>query len=87
ISKANNKTAKQSKLVGDSNIEPTIELISFQEISEYITKAIDNLEYNAEFSFSFCIQLDENTLDNIETDVRIMAKLIIDEIEEGDSYN
>ncbi|CAG8691903.1 11535_t:CDS:1, partial [Scutellospora calospora] len=42
-SRANNKTSKQSELVSDPNIEPTIELISFQEISEYITDAIDNL--------------------------------------------
>ncbi|CAG8790388.1 28394_t:CDS:1, partial [Dentiscutata erythropus] len=55
-SKTNNKTTKQSELVGDSNIEqPTIELISFQEISKYIIDAIDDLEYNAELSLSFCV--------------------------------
>ncbi|CAG8655051.1 1982_t:CDS:2, partial [Racocetra fulgida] len=86
--RTNNKTIKQSELVGDPNIEqPTIKLIFFQEISKYIIVAINDLEYNAELSHSFCIQLDENTLNNIETDVKIMAKLIIDEIEEGDSYN
>ncbi|CAG8529207.1 15954_t:CDS:1, partial [Cetraspora pellucida] len=87
ILKANNKTAKQNELVGNPNIESTIKLIFFQEISEYITNAIDNLEYNAELSLSFHVQLDENTLNNIKTDIRIMTKLIIDKIEEENSYN
>ncbi|KAF0562302.1 hypothetical protein F8M41_000075 [Gigaspora margarita] len=57
------------------------------EISNYIANAIDDLNDYAKFSLTYCVQLDEDTIKDIDRNVRIIAKLIIDEIEEGDNYN
>ncbi|CAG8810938.1 15629_t:CDS:1, partial [Dentiscutata erythropus] len=47
---------------------------------------ISRLEYNTTLSSTFCVKLDEATLNTIGTDIRVMAKLIVDEIEEGDEF-
>ncbi|CAG8804020.1 27066_t:CDS:1, partial [Dentiscutata erythropus] len=53
----------------------------------HIANAIDNIENQAELSLVFQIQLDDTTLSGVGTDVKLMAKLIINEIEEEDGYN
>ncbi|CAG8719743.1 14917_t:CDS:2 [Dentiscutata erythropus] len=42
---------------------------------------------NPEQMFIEIISLQEDTISDIDANVRIMAKLIIDEIEEGNNYN
>ncbi|CAG8653246.1 13847_t:CDS:2, partial [Racocetra persica] len=84
ISRAEKRNAKKNKSLDDSDLEQAfIEIISIQEISNYIANAIDDLNDHAELSFTFCVRLDEATIKDIDADVRIIAKLIIDEIEEA----
>ncbi|CAG8564321.1 10959_t:CDS:2, partial [Racocetra fulgida] len=87
ISRVEKRNTKKNKLLGDFNPEQTfVKIISVQEISNYITNAINDLDDHAELSLTFCVRLDEATINDIDADVRVMAKLIIDEIEEGDNY-
>ncbi|CAG8786521.1 43781_t:CDS:2 [Gigaspora margarita] len=82
-SRAEKRNTKKNKLLNDSDLEQMfIEIISIQEISNYIANAIDDLNDYAELSLTFCVRLDEDTIKDIDRNVRIIAKLIIDKIEE-----
>ncbi|CAG8477655.1 3478_t:CDS:2 [Cetraspora pellucida] len=82
------KNWKKSKLVSSPNIENTsIKIISIQEVSQYIMNTIDDLEDCAELSLVFYIQLDEAMINDADSNVKTMSKLIIDEIKEEDGYN
>ena len=85
--RAKKKNTKQSILVDDANNEETpVEIISIQEIRSFIADTIDGMEHEAELFLTFYVKLDEETLCAVGTDVRVMVKLIVDEIEEGDDY-
>ncbi|CAG8664464.1 6783_t:CDS:2, partial [Racocetra persica] len=74
--------------VSSSNIKNNfIEIIPIQEVSQYIINTIDDLEDYAELSLVLRIQLDESMISDTDINVKTIAKLIIDEIEEGDGYN
>ncbi|CAG8509889.1 14811_t:CDS:2 [Cetraspora pellucida] len=66
-----NKAIKKDNL----DEKTIIEAISIQDISDYITNAIADLEHCSELFLVF------------RTDVKAMTILIIDEIENGDGYN
>ncbi|CAG8630187.1 14770_t:CDS:2, partial [Dentiscutata erythropus] len=67
------------------NIENTsIEKISFKEISDYIT---DSLEYNNKLHINFHVIHKEKILNIADMNVKLMAKLIVNEIEEAGGYN
>ncbi|CAG8660528.1 12100_t:CDS:1, partial [Dentiscutata heterogama] len=88
ISRAEKRNAKKNKSLDDSDLEQVfIEIISIQKINNYIANAIDDLNDYAELSLTFCVRPDEATIKDINTDIRIMAKLIINKIEEGNNYN
>ncbi|CAG8790587.1 2895_t:CDS:1, partial [Dentiscutata erythropus] len=72
-----NKAIKKDNL----DEKTIIEAISIQNISDYITNAIADLEHCSELSLVFRIQFDEITLGIVGTDVKAMTILIIDEIE------
>ncbi|CAG8495229.1 11688_t:CDS:2 [Scutellospora calospora] len=72
-----NKAIKKDNL----DEKTIIKAIFIQDISDYITNAIANLEYCLELSLIFHIQLDEITLGIVSTDVKAMTILIINEIE------
>ncbi|CAG8643767.1 6671_t:CDS:2, partial [Racocetra persica] len=75
---------RAEKRAENANVEDIpMEKISFKEIADYMT---DSIEQN-ENPINFCIILDENTLSIADINIKLMAKLIVDEIEEGDSYN
>ncbi|CAG8769209.1 20362_t:CDS:1, partial [Cetraspora pellucida] len=67
-------------------LENEIEKISFANIIEYISNKIANLEENSSISFNLCIELDDNMLINASNDIKLLIKLIVDEIEEEDEY-
>ncbi|CAG8739976.1 14067_t:CDS:2, partial [Racocetra fulgida] len=72
--------------VSSSNIENNfIEIIPIQEVSQYIINTIDDLEDYAELSLVLRIQLDESMISDTDINVKTIAKLIIDEIEDGDA--
>ncbi|CAG8603857.1 11442_t:CDS:2, partial [Scutellospora calospora] len=78
--------AEKKKLADDiDSEEDRIEIIPINEISSYISDIIDSLEDSILFS-TFHIKLDEDILTSVGTDISIMAKLIVDEIEEGDNF-
>ncbi|CAG8779555.1 17740_t:CDS:1, partial [Dentiscutata erythropus] len=77
--------AKRTIKSDSTNIENTlIEKISFKEISDYIT---DSLEYNNKLYINFRIILEEEILNIADINIKLIAKLIVDEIEEADGYN
>ncbi|CAG8749907.1 3468_t:CDS:1, partial [Racocetra persica] len=81
ITKAEKRAEKRAE---NANIEDIpMEKISFKEISDYIT---DSIEQN-ENPINFHIILDENILSIADINIKLMAKLIVDEIKEGDGYN
>ncbi|CAG8617151.1 11814_t:CDS:1, partial [Cetraspora pellucida] len=57
------------------------------KINNYIKKMINSLNNYDKLSFTFCVQLNETTTNNINVNVRIMTRLIIDKIEEENNYN
>ncbi|CAG8724947.1 14864_t:CDS:1 [Cetraspora pellucida] len=78
-----NKAIKKDNL----DEKTIIEAISIQDISNYITNVIADLEHCLELSLVFHIQLDKITLGIVDTDVKAMTILIINEIENDDKYN
>ncbi|CAG8704193.1 23264_t:CDS:2, partial [Dentiscutata erythropus] len=80
IAKAKKRAVKSDSI----NVEDTpMEKISFKEISDYIT---DSLEYNNELNINFHVMLKEE-IHNIDgMNVKLMAKLIVNEIKEADGY-
>ncbi|CAG8488152.1 15861_t:CDS:2 [Cetraspora pellucida] len=75
---------KAEKKAKNANVEDILmKKISFKQISDYIT---DSIEQNKN-SINFRIILDENTLSIANINVKLIAKLIVDKIEEGDGYN
>ncbi|CAG8582761.1 7793_t:CDS:2 [Cetraspora pellucida] len=87
--KSNKKVEKQLLLNNnefEGQLENEIEKISFANIIEYISNKIANLEENSSISFNLCIELDDNMLMNASNDTKLLVKLIVDEIEEGDEY-
>ncbi|CAG8618528.1 2489_t:CDS:2, partial [Cetraspora pellucida] len=85
--KAEKKVAKKSVLDNHTNNDDTfIEIISIHKISDYIADIINNLEINNALHITFRVRL-ENISDITNVDVKMIAKLIVDEIEEGDDYN
>ncbi|CAG8817435.1 17860_t:CDS:1, partial [Racocetra fulgida] len=82
------KRATKKGILDDNtnNEEAFIEIISIHEVSDYIADMIDNLELHSALHLTFRVRL-ENISDTADIDVRMIAKLIVDEIEEGDDYN
>ncbi|CAG8783215.1 7266_t:CDS:1, partial [Cetraspora pellucida] len=88
ISRAKKRNAKKNKSLDDSDLKQAfIKIISIQKISNYITNIINDFNDHAELSLIFRVQCNKATIKDIDADVRIMAKLIIDKIEEGNNYN
>ncbi|CAG8531326.1 12949_t:CDS:2 [Racocetra fulgida] len=63
-----------------------IEIIAINKINNYIFDMIDGLEHNTTLFSIFYVKLNEATLNSVGNNVRIMAKLIIDEIKEGNDF-
>ncbi|CAG8658211.1 13977_t:CDS:2 [Dentiscutata erythropus] len=80
--KIKSKPVEKDKLYNEKTI---IEVIFVQDISNYIANAIADLENHSKLSLAFSISFDEVTLNTVGTDVKTMAKLIIDEIEKDTS--
>ncbi|CAG8523895.1 3502_t:CDS:2, partial [Racocetra fulgida] len=78
------KSAKNKQSDSEKAINETIFV---QDISDYIASAIADLEIQLKLSLAFYIQIDEITLNIVGTDVKAIAILIVDEIENGDRYN
>ncbi|CAG8576602.1 34173_t:CDS:2, partial [Racocetra persica] len=74
------------KLQRPNSQKAPIEIIAIDEINNYIFDMINGLENDTALFSTFYVKLDEATLNAVGIDVRVMAKLIIDEIEEGDDF-
>ncbi|KAF0497175.1 ATP-dependent DNA helicase pif1 [Gigaspora margarita] len=59
-----------------------IEMIAFTDIIEFVFNKIANLEQDTRLLFSFHIKLDDNILVKVHQDMKLLVKLIVDEIEE-----
>ncbi|CAG8644022.1 19648_t:CDS:2, partial [Gigaspora rosea] len=70
----------------ESQLEKNMEEITFNNIIEYISNKISDLEEDSSISFNLRIELDDNTLTNAHNNTKLLVKLIVDEIEEGDGY-
>ncbi|CAG8712669.1 3462_t:CDS:1, partial [Racocetra fulgida] len=80
-----NKNFEKATNIDDE--ETSMEMISFDEISNYVSDMINGLgEYDTLLVSTFCVKLDKATLKAIGTEVGIMAKLIVDEIKEADDF-
>ncbi|CAG8761517.1 3192_t:CDS:1, partial [Dentiscutata erythropus] len=80
-------SCRSVRTTNQSDLETFVETILINEVSDYIANTTDNLENHTKLSLTFHIRLDKITLSGVGTNVKLMAKLIIDEIEEGDSYS
>ncbi|RIB11490.1 hypothetical protein C2G38_2203306 [Gigaspora rosea] len=86
--KTNRAKKKKSKQIANIDSEKApIEIIEIDKINNYISDMIDGLECNTTLISTFYIKLNEATLNAIGIYIRIMAKLIIDEIEEENDFN
>ena len=86
-SRAEKKGSKKNALVDNTDGEESpVEILSIDEINSYVADTISGLERDVALFLTFRVKLNEATLTTVGTDVRVMAKLIIDEIEEGDDY-
>ncbi|CAG8773817.1 11511_t:CDS:1, partial [Racocetra persica] len=45
------------------------------------------LEQNQKLSFNLCVKINNDILTKINYNMRLLVRLIVDEIEEGDRYN
>ncbi|RIB10878.1 hypothetical protein C2G38_2263281 [Gigaspora rosea] len=70
----------------ESQLEKNMEEITFNNIIEYISNKISDLEEDSSISFNLRIELDDNTLTNAHNNTKLLVKLIVDEIEEGDGF-
>ncbi|KAF0544537.1 hypothetical protein F8M41_002686 [Gigaspora margarita] len=97
IARFNKKTEKRP-LPSDNNfgstknrtetqLENDTEEIAFINLIEYVYNKFSNLEEGSSISFNLRIELDNNTLTNARHNAKLLVKLIVDEIEEGDGYN
>ncbi|CAG8668368.1 16478_t:CDS:1 [Dentiscutata erythropus] len=85
--RAKKANTKKNTFANNINSEKTsVKTISIEEISNHIADLISSLEHNAILSSTLYIKLDETMLCAVGTDVEVMAKLIVDEIEEGDNF-
>ncbi|CAG8836558.1 27582_t:CDS:2, partial [Gigaspora margarita] len=84
------KKAEKWPLLSDNDSETQLENntkeIAYINLIEYISNKISNLEEGSGISFNLCIELDNNTLTNAHHDTKLLVKLIINEIEEGDRF-
>ncbi|CAG8801876.1 12394_t:CDS:1, partial [Dentiscutata erythropus] len=80
------KAEKRRKLDNDST-QTTIETISAQSLSNYIANLISNIENNSRILFEIRIDLTDDTFSKIESnDLKSLARIIVDKVEEGDDY-
>ncbi|RIB12554.1 hypothetical protein C2G38_2200364 [Gigaspora rosea] len=84
-----NKKAEKRSLSSDNNrtetqLENDTKEIAFINLIEYVSNKFSNLDEDAGISFNLCIELDDNTLTNAYNDTKLLVKLIVNEIEEGD---
>ncbi|KAF0462176.1 hypothetical protein F8M41_000313 [Gigaspora margarita] len=84
MTKVKGKPVEKDKLDDEKAI---IEIIFVQDISNYIANTIDNLENYSKLSLAFGICFDKVTLNTVDTNVKAIATLIIDEIESRDEYH
>ncbi|CAG8611648.1 7430_t:CDS:1 [Cetraspora pellucida] len=98
LTKRSNKKAEKQSLPSDNDSESTnirtesqsennTDKITFINIIEYISNQNSNLEEDLGISFNLRIKIDDNILANVQHDTKLLVKLIVDEIEEGDRYN
>ncbi|CAG8728098.1 24745_t:CDS:2, partial [Gigaspora rosea] len=71
----------------ETQLENDTEEIAFINLIEYVSNKFSNLDESSGISFNLCIELDNNTLTNAHNDTKLLVKLIVDKIEEGDRYN
>ncbi|CAG8695212.1 4702_t:CDS:2, partial [Cetraspora pellucida] len=79
-------TRKNASADNVNSEETPVETIFIEEISNHIADLISGLEHDEMLSSTFHVKLDEATLCAVGTNVGVMAKLIVDEIEEGDDF-
>lgn len=70
----------------EREIESAIEEVTLDDMTDYVTSKIVNLEQNSGLSFNLCVELDDS-FNAIRRDVKLMVRLIVDEIERGDGYD
>ncbi|CAG8647289.1 17904_t:CDS:1, partial [Cetraspora pellucida] len=94
LTKRFNKKAEKRFLPSDNDSESTnirtesqsennTDKIAFINIIEYISNQNSNLEEDSGISFNLHIKIDDNILANAQHDTKLLVKLIVDEIEEG----
>ncbi|KAF0429611.1 hypothetical protein F8M41_005664 [Gigaspora margarita] len=78
-------------LLSDNDFEIQLENdtheIAFNNLIEYVFNKFSNLEEGSSISFNLHIELDDNTLRNACYDTKLLVKLIVDKIKEGNRYN
>ncbi|CAG8704386.1 8133_t:CDS:2, partial [Ambispora gerdemannii] len=63
-----------------------MEEIIFTDIIKYVSNKIANLEQDAGLFFNLCVKLNNDTLITAHHNMKLLVRLIVDEIEEGDGY-
>ncbi|CAG8570218.1 16378_t:CDS:2 [Dentiscutata erythropus] len=78
------KAEKKIKLNNDT--KPIIETISLQVLSEFVAKLISDVEHNNGISFEARIDLNDDIFPITNLDLKSIARVILDKVEEGDDY-
>ncbi|CAG8456975.1 13112_t:CDS:2 [Racocetra fulgida] len=79
-----NKRAEKKVLSTNNQLD---NMIAFTEIIEYVSNQIASIEQNSKIFFSICVKLDNDILVKVNHNMRLLVRLIVDEIKEGDGYN
>ncbi|CAG8551498.1 4578_t:CDS:2 [Gigaspora margarita] len=89
--RANKRAEKRASSVNNEleniqteyQFENEIETIAFTDIIEFVFNKIANLEQDTRLFFSFHVKLDDNILVKVHQNMKLLVKLIVDEIKEG----
>lgn len=89
LSKKQRKAKQTAPTVGvqTGSTETSLDTVSLQEISGYIGDVTAVLEPGAKLALNLSIKLDDEALTTASHDVKLLAKVVVDMVEDGDGYS
>jgi hypothetical protein len=81
--RAKGKTTSMGDVHTGSSTETLSDTVDFQEISGYVADSM----VHAKLAFDLHINFDDGALASIGDDIKLVAKAVVDMIEDGDGYS
>jgi hypothetical protein len=82
--KANRATIDAEDAQSASGIETLFEIVDFQDISDYVAEM---MTCHTKLAFDLHIKFDDEALTSVDHDAKLLAKAIVDMVEDGDGYS